>query len=234
MNKKLFLDELHRLLSDLPPEERNQAIKYYEDYFEDAGPENEQAILKELGSPQELANQIKEQHRMISNTVREVLFTDRLLTRSSMHKRNNQIHKTKTTALLSRQKMVSNKVTNKPATVSITMATGRPTMLSTTTTTTISRPTTVSAATTTSRPAMLSITMATGRPTMLSTTTAISRPATVSAATTISRQPPDTIAIISSNQHAKLCGSFCLLSLQLRSDFLVCLCYSESSLQSSL
>lgn len=50
---------LHRLLSDLPPEERNQAIKYYEDYFEDAGPENEQAILKELGSPQELANQIK-------------------------------------------------------------------------------------------------------------------------------------------------------------------------------
>ena len=59
MNKKLFLDQLHRLLSDLPPEERNQAIKYYEDYFEDAGPENEQAILKELGSPQELANQIK-------------------------------------------------------------------------------------------------------------------------------------------------------------------------------
>ena len=59
MNKKLFLDELHRLLSDLPPEERNQAIKYYEDYFEDAGPENEQAILKELGSPQELADQIK-------------------------------------------------------------------------------------------------------------------------------------------------------------------------------
>ena len=59
MNKKLFLDELHRLLSDLPLEERNQAIKYYEDYFEDAGPENEQAILKELGSPQELANQIK-------------------------------------------------------------------------------------------------------------------------------------------------------------------------------
>lgn len=59
MNKKLFLDELHRLLSDLPPEERNQAIKYYEDYFEDAGPENEQAILKEIGSPQELANQIK-------------------------------------------------------------------------------------------------------------------------------------------------------------------------------
>ena len=117
---------------------------------------------------------------------------------------------------------ISNKVTNKPATVSITMATGRPTMLSTTTTTTISRPTTVSAATTTSRPAMLSITMATGRPTMVSTTTAISR------------QPPDTIAIISSNQHAKLCGSFCLLSLQLRSDFLVCLCYSESSLQSSL
>ena len=34
MNKKLFLDELHRLLSDLPPEERNQAIKYYEESLE--------------------------------------------------------------------------------------------------------------------------------------------------------------------------------------------------------
>ena len=52
MNKKLFLDELHRLLSDLPPEERNQAIKYYEDYFDDAGAENEQQVIDELGTPQ--------------------------------------------------------------------------------------------------------------------------------------------------------------------------------------
>lgn len=59
MNKNLFLEELRRLLSDLPTEEREQAITYYEDYFEDAGVENEQAILEELGSPQELANQIK-------------------------------------------------------------------------------------------------------------------------------------------------------------------------------
>ena len=59
MNKNLFLEELRRLLSDLPPEEREQAITYYEDYFEDAGTENEQAILEELGSPQELARQIK-------------------------------------------------------------------------------------------------------------------------------------------------------------------------------
>ena len=59
MNREEYLKRLSFLLKDLPEEEIEDAIAYYEDYFEDAGPENEQAILKELGSPQELANQIK-------------------------------------------------------------------------------------------------------------------------------------------------------------------------------
>ena len=58
MNREEYLKRLSFLLKDLPEEEIEDAIAYYEDYFEDAGPENEQAILKELGSPQELANQI--------------------------------------------------------------------------------------------------------------------------------------------------------------------------------
>jgi uncharacterized membrane protein len=59
MNKEIFLRDLRRFLADMPEEEREQALKYYEDYFEDAGPENEQNVIQELGSPIEVAKQIK-------------------------------------------------------------------------------------------------------------------------------------------------------------------------------
>lgn len=59
MNKEIFLRDLRRFLSDLPEEEREQAVKYYEDYFEDAGPENEEQVICELGTPVDIAKQIK-------------------------------------------------------------------------------------------------------------------------------------------------------------------------------
>ena len=59
MNRELFMKDLARFLSDLPAEEREQALKYYEDYFEDAGGENEQKVIEELGSPVDVAKQIK-------------------------------------------------------------------------------------------------------------------------------------------------------------------------------
>lgn len=59
MNKEIFLRDLRRFLADIPEEEREQALKYYEDYFEDAGPENEQKVIAELGSPIDIAKQIK-------------------------------------------------------------------------------------------------------------------------------------------------------------------------------
>lgn len=59
MNRELFMRDLARFLSDLPAEEREQALNYYEDYFEDAGPENEQKVIEELGSPVDVAKQIK-------------------------------------------------------------------------------------------------------------------------------------------------------------------------------
>jgi len=59
MNKEIFLRDLRRFLSDLPQEEREQAMKYYEDYFEDAGPDKEWQVIEELGSPAKLARQIK-------------------------------------------------------------------------------------------------------------------------------------------------------------------------------
>lgn len=59
MNKDIFLRDLRRFLADIPEEEREQAIKYYEDYFADAGPENEQKVIQELGLPIDIAKQIK-------------------------------------------------------------------------------------------------------------------------------------------------------------------------------
>ena len=51
MNKDTFLKELEELLSDLPEEERKEALAYYRSYFEDAGEENLEKVLKELESP---------------------------------------------------------------------------------------------------------------------------------------------------------------------------------------
>lgn len=59
MNKEIFLKDLRRFLADIPEDEREQALNYYEDYFEDAGPENEQKVIEELGSPIDIAKQIK-------------------------------------------------------------------------------------------------------------------------------------------------------------------------------
>lgn len=59
MNRKEFLMELERLLKDISGEEREEAIAYYNGYFEDAGAENEGKVIRELGSPEQVAKTIK-------------------------------------------------------------------------------------------------------------------------------------------------------------------------------
>lgn len=59
MNRKEFLRQLGELLSDVQENERREALEYYENYFEDAGPENEAKIIEELGSPRKVADSIK-------------------------------------------------------------------------------------------------------------------------------------------------------------------------------
>lgn len=44
------LKEIIFLLKDLPEEEIEDAIAYYEDYFEEAGEEKEEQVIKKLGS----------------------------------------------------------------------------------------------------------------------------------------------------------------------------------------
>ncbi|BCJ94734.1 hypothetical protein acsn021_23030 [Anaerocolumna cellulosilytica] len=59
MTKQDFLKELEDLLLDIPLEERMEALAYYETYFEDAGWEHEDEIIKELESPVKVAASIK-------------------------------------------------------------------------------------------------------------------------------------------------------------------------------
>jgi len=60
MNKQEFMKELGLLLADIPEVERKEALAYYEDYFLDAGEENELSIIRELESPLKVAQTIKE------------------------------------------------------------------------------------------------------------------------------------------------------------------------------
>ena len=58
MTRAEFIAELRGRLYTLPAEERDNAVQFYEEYFDDAGPENEQAVINELGSPENVANKI--------------------------------------------------------------------------------------------------------------------------------------------------------------------------------
>lgn len=59
MTRTGFMKQLQVLLSDISENEREEALQYYHDYFDDAGPEEEARILRELGSPEQVARKIK-------------------------------------------------------------------------------------------------------------------------------------------------------------------------------
>ncbi|MDV0444857.1 hypothetical protein MmiAt1_04010 [Methanimicrococcus sp. At1] len=59
MNKSEFMAELEAQLSEIDEQERSDAIAFYNEYFEEAGAENEQDVIEELGSPAQVAAQIK-------------------------------------------------------------------------------------------------------------------------------------------------------------------------------
>lgn len=53
------MKELAYLLQDVTEDEKQDAIQYYSDYFDEAGPEKEGEILKELQSPERVAALIR-------------------------------------------------------------------------------------------------------------------------------------------------------------------------------
>lgn len=59
MNRNEFMAKLEEQLADISKEEREEALQYYRDYFEDAGAEHEMDVIRELGSPEKVAATIK-------------------------------------------------------------------------------------------------------------------------------------------------------------------------------
>ena len=55
MDRAQFMKQLERLLSDISEAEKQEALAYYNSYFDEAGPENEASVIRELGSPGKVA-----------------------------------------------------------------------------------------------------------------------------------------------------------------------------------
>lgn len=61
MTKTEFMALLSEQLAALPDVERKDALEYYEEYFDAAGPDREAQTIAELGSPEEVARKILEE-----------------------------------------------------------------------------------------------------------------------------------------------------------------------------
>lgn len=69
MDRKQFINELRTKLVTLPYDEREKAISYYEEYFDDAGTENEDSVIYELGDVERIAQEIIENSTSSSSSV---------------------------------------------------------------------------------------------------------------------------------------------------------------------
>lgn len=77
MNRIVFMNQLESLLQNVSPTEREEALKYYNDYFDDAGPENEKEVIEALGNPARVAENIKRD--LQENSVTRAKASDRAL-----------------------------------------------------------------------------------------------------------------------------------------------------------
>lgn len=69
MRKYAYLARLEELLAALPAQERQEALNYYEEYFDAAGNEKEEQTARELGDPAEVARKILEGEGIASEPV---------------------------------------------------------------------------------------------------------------------------------------------------------------------
>ena len=51
MSRKEFMERLEKLLWNISDSEREEALQYYNDYFDDAGEENEAEVTEDQGGP---------------------------------------------------------------------------------------------------------------------------------------------------------------------------------------
>lgn len=59
MNRSEYMSRLKAALADLPEKEREDALRFYNDYLDEGGVEKEEENLRSLGSPEELAKEIR-------------------------------------------------------------------------------------------------------------------------------------------------------------------------------
>lgn len=60
MSREEYMRELAYLLQDIPDGEREEALSWYEDYFDEAGEGEEAEVIRKLGSPAKVAALIKD------------------------------------------------------------------------------------------------------------------------------------------------------------------------------
>ena len=60
MTKYEYLAKLEQLLAAMPPQERRDALDYYSEYFDAAGPDHEAETAEKLGDPETVARKILE------------------------------------------------------------------------------------------------------------------------------------------------------------------------------
>ena len=78
MNRTEFMEQLEVLLQSISPGEKEEALQYYNDYFDDAGAENEQKVLEALGNPAKVAENIRRE-LLENQAARNATASDRAL-----------------------------------------------------------------------------------------------------------------------------------------------------------
>lgn len=58
MNRTEYLKQLDKYLKRLPAEDYQNAMEYFTEYFDEAGPEGEEQVIRELGTPKEAASEL--------------------------------------------------------------------------------------------------------------------------------------------------------------------------------
>ena len=69
MTRERFLSELQQELNSLPVAEQKEAMDYYRAYFEDA--DDDEHVIEQLGSPQDVAQSIKEKIASVPSICKE-------------------------------------------------------------------------------------------------------------------------------------------------------------------
>ena len=71
MTRTEYIAKLTKYLRKLPQKDYEEALEYFMEYFEEAGPENEARVIAELGTPKEAA------HEVISRLLEEKIIEDK-------------------------------------------------------------------------------------------------------------------------------------------------------------